>query len=499
MKKQLVISKSRYVQSYNCSKKLWLHFNKKNMAAEMSLSEKQNIEEGNEIGRLARKHPMFKGGILVDHKNKNIAAEKTKKAIKNENILFEATFFSENKVAQIDILIRNKRGNFDIIEVKSSSSVKKEHLIDVAFQKKVLREQGLKVDSVYIMHVNSKYVYNTSLDLDKFFTIENVNDKINKYYYEINRKINKHINKLNKKTEPNKTVGSFCKSPHKCPFYKYCHKHLTEDSVLNLSRISKDKKKEFRDLKIKNIEDIPENYSLTDKQLVQRKVAKEKINHIENILIKEFIDEIQYPIYHLDFEATNSSIPYLEGTRPNQFIVYQVSIHKEFKDGTIEHLEYLNTEMKDPRRDIVDFLRKNIKKDGSVLVWNKSFEKTRIKEFTDIFKEDSEFLFSLIDRMIDLAEPFQKMWYYDHKFKGSYSIKNILPVMAPELDYYSLDLINNGSNSQAYYTMLIQGHFGNNKQGMFNRVKKSLLEYCKMDTLAMVKILAKLKKIINNY
>jgi uncharacterized protein YlaI len=499
-RKDIMISKSKYVQSNNCPKKLWFLFNKAKEARPLSLSEMKNIDEGNLIGDLARRYPEFDKGFMCDHVDKVKAQLITSENIKNENIkiFYEATFCGKNKIIQSDILVRLPNGKFNLIEVKSSSKVKKEHLIDVAFQKKVLEENGIFVEKCFVMHINSEYVKKTeNIDLNNFFSLADVSLNIKEHFDAVENKVKENILTIGKSDPPIFKKGKHCTSPNLCPFSDKCGKVFDIDSIDNLSRLHKDKKDELIKLKVSKIYDIPEEFPLTERQTIQKNVSMNNKNFVNFSKIKSFVSDIKYPIYHLDFEATNSGLPKYVGMKPNQFLVYQVSIHKEYESGRIEHFEFLNTENKDPREDVFNFMKKNIDNCGTILVWSKTFEISRMREFSLLFPKESTLINSWIVRVIDLALPFQKTWIYKKEFKGSYSIKNILPAMVNGLSYEDLAVVSNGSESQSVYQKLIDGDYGENSSEEFIYIVKNLLSYCELDTKSMVYILREIRSIIN--
>ena len=473
---------------------MWLSHHKPFLKEEMTEAEKLNIEDGNQVGSLAITHVDFSGGILIDTTNKKVAAENTIKALKNKDIkfIYEATFIHNNLIVQVDILQKNDNNTFDIIEVKASGKVKKHYLIDVAFQKYVLTQKGLNVEKTSLMHLNKEYAFSTSLDLKGLFVVEDITAHIGLYFNEVEEKVKSYVSFVNEKVEPTALVGSHCKNPHKCPYYKYCHKSINEDSVEKLSRLSTKKRTLLATENIKYIKDISAEVKnkLTHRQNIQLKAATDNSTHMEKGLIKEFLSQLVFPLNHLDFEATNRAIPIFDGMHPNQFVVYQASIHHEEKNGEVKHFSFLHLNNTDPRKHLISFLLENLNNNGSIVVWNKSFEATRIKELAKQFSEFEKELLSLVSRMVDIRDIFSQNMIYSHAFQGSSSIKYILPVLCPTLSYDRL-FIRNGNDSQAYYVKMINGDF---KGGMYHKIKKALLEYNKLDTFAMVEILRKVIK-----
>ena len=125
-----------------------------------------------------------------------------------------------------------------------------------------------------------------------------------------------------------------------------------------------------------------------------------------------------------------------------------------------------------------------MQKDGDILVYNIGFERSRLREIMNVFPKYKVPLQGIIDRMKDLMIPFKEKWYYMPSMKGSYSIKSVLPALVPSLSYDHLEINNGGLASISFSNI----HTIASKDRV-NVIRQNLLEYCKMDTLAMVKIL----------
>jgi hypothetical protein len=211
---------------------------------------------------------------------------------------------------------------------------------------------------------------------------------------------------------------------------------------------------------------------------------------IENI--KSFLQNLTYPIYHLDFETYQQAIPQYKGLKPFEQIPFQYSLHIEYEDGTLEHKEYLAQDGIDSRCELALRLCGDIPNNVTVLAYNMSFEKGVINRLANSFPAFGKHLLAINENMQDLMIPFQKKWYVTPSMNGSYSIKYVLPSLVPEFEkaYKELDVVQNGSQAMnAFANMSKLSDIEKQK------MKNSLLEYCKLDTLAMVKILEKLKGI----
>jgi hypothetical protein len=212
------------------------------------------------------------------------------------------------------------------------------------------------------------------------------------------------------------------------------------------------------------------------------------INDEEIILedkIKDELDALEYPLYFLDYETLPSAIPKYDDTWPHQQVVFQYSLHIiEYAGAPVTHKEYLHTTCDAPMTAIAHSLRKDIGDQGSVIVWYKPFEVPRTKELASSVPVHAEFLLSLADRIYDLMDICDKGYYHHKDFRGSISIKSVLPVMCPELSYKDLNVQNGGQAMTTYRDLIFSEVHDHNRGQVIN----DLMAYCKLDTWAMVRI-----------
>jgi hypothetical protein len=193
----------------------------------------------------------------------------------------------------------------------------------------------------------------------------------------------------------------------------------------------------------------------------------------------------------LDFETIGPAVPKYNGSRPYQQLVFQYSLHiQETPTSELEHREYLADPLQDPRIGFIEQLIQDCGSRGDVLVYNIGFERGKLNDLIEVFPKYSNELRGIVNRLKDLMIPFQQKWYYTPEMRGSYSIKAVLPAFLPELSYNDLDIKEGGTASNTFLSM-VNGSF----EGNVKKTRNQLLEYCKLDTYAMVKILDKLNEI----
>ena len=290
---------------------------------------------------------------------------------------------------------------------------------------------------------------------------------------------------------PNIDIGLQCKDPYQCSFIGHCWNHIPENSVFDISRMYMTKKFDLYDAGIISLDDIPEDLSLPGSQQLQIDSYKSGETIIENIAIEEFLSEIEYPLYFMDFESFQPAVPLFDKSKPYQQIPFQYSLHYQKNiESKLEHKEFLAEAGPDPRIPFIEQLLSDTSSSGQIVVYNKSFEIMILNGIANDFPEYKNEIDERIERIIDLMIPFQKKWYYSPEMQGSYSIKKVLPALVPELSYETLDIGDGGSASVAYETLLEE-----TDMIKIVEVRKNLLDYCKLDTLAMVEILERLKKL----
>lgn len=487
------LSKSKYVRGLQCPKQLWLDKYKPE-EYRVDESTQSAFNTGNIVGDLARKY--FGKCTLVDFdKGIDSMLKETQDFINSGEVnIAEASFFVDGLFCSVDILHKTPYG-WDIVEVKSATEIHDVYLDDMAFQYYVLTKAGLKISGVYNMHINNQYVRHGELDLKQLFTIEDCTEICLFKQADIEQNIDdirKYIADAGD-TEPVKDIDMCCESPYKCAYYGYCSRHLPTPSVFDISRLKISKKYEYYHSGIVSFEDVfMKAPKLSDKQWMQVDAEyKNSPPYIDKLGIKSCIKQYIYPIYYLDFETYQTAVPQFDNVKPYMQIPFQYSLHIQYeKGGELEHREFLGNPTEDPRRALCEQMCKDIPKDVCVLVYNMAFEKTRIREMAEIFPDLADHLMNIHDNIKDLMIPFQQKYYYSKELQGSYSIKYVLPTLCPddpELDYHNLDGIHNGGEAMNAYPDLV-----NHTPEEQAVIRKNLLAYCRLDTLAMVKVLEKL-------
>ena len=484
----MYLSKSKYCNAVQCKKMLWL--NEYKPEEKESLNESV-LENGTQVGELAKNLFGFHIDVSFNENLKQMIEDTKSLLYLDKVVITEASFEYDNNFCSVDILKKNK-SDFEIYEVKSSTEVKDIYKEDISYQYYILNNLGYNVTKASIVYINSQYERNKELNLKELFNIEDVTEYVKEKLENIKLNIKEINNYMNQKREPDELLGIHCVKPYNCPFFKYCTKGLGNQNVFTLKGINNNKKFELYNKGIFEYEELLK-IKINDKikQQIEFELYDEE-DYIDKTKIKEFLDKLTYPLYFLDFETFQMSIPLYDKTRPYMQIPFQYSLHYIINDE-LKHKEFLSKPDIDPRRKLAESLVKDIPKDVCVLAYNMAFEKMVIKELAILYEDLSDHLMNIYKNIKDLMIPFKDRYYYSKNMHGIYSIKYVLPALYPNdpsLDYKNLDLVHNGSAAMNMFANMC--NLDKDKQ---KELKNSLLKYCELDTYAMVKIFYKLKEV----
>ncbi|MFQ5661767.1 MAG: DUF2779 domain-containing protein [Candidatus Paceibacteria bacterium] len=483
------ISKSEYIMFLKHPAWLWLKKHDKSKLPEPDANLQAIFDSGKEFEKYAEKR--FPNGVQVgfeSFKDYMSMPKRTQEAIDSgAKIIFQGRFEGDNITCICDVLEKTDEGEFNLYEIKSSTKTKPEHCFDLAFQTVVLESAGLKVNNIAVVHVNNQYVKNGEIDPVGLSTITDVTSAVRDKIDGTRESIGRALDVVNNKEMPDPSprfvklgaLGEWME------IYKALGKKVDKYSIYNLIAPGVTNLGQLEDLGIEHIKDIPDDFKLTAKQQAQVRATKSDEQIIDKNGVREFLDTLTYPLYFLDYETTMGTVPMYDETKPYQQVPFQYSLHIVKKKGDEPvQLEYLHRESDNPIPSLLKRLKEDIGSVGSVIVWYKSFEMKRNEEMAEMYPEYAEFLEGVNERVVDLMEPFSNGLFVDKDFSGSSSIKKVLPVLVPELSYKELDIQEGASAQRLWTEAVVKGSSEIDKEKLFS----DLIEYCKLDTLAMVKI-----------
>jgi hypothetical protein len=473
------LSKSRYLSGLQCPKRLYLEIHARALATPFDEGTQAILDAGTEVGELARER--YPGGVLVDVEYFKVEAGLSRTAAlladPAVSVLYEGFIAFDEVVVRPDILVRTRGNRWRLIEVKSTAQAKPEHRDDLAIQAYVLTGTGLTLDATCLLHLNTGYVYpGGRFDLAQLFQEENLTREVRDRQPAIPARLAEMRCAVSAPSAPTIEPDDHCFAPYECPFWEYCTKDKPDRWIYYLPG----SRRAFQDLSargVQTIDDIPAGYPL---QLVQQRV-KDNVEWTSPGL-RAALDTVEYPVHHLDFETMGSAIPLYPNTRPYQSIPFQWSNHIETVDGQIRHDAYLCPDARDPREELAVALLTSVGKKGSICTYT-GYEQAVLTGLGEALPHLRRDLLRVCDRLWDL-HPIIKTHYYHPAFHGSYSIKAVLPAVAPHLAYGDLE-IQEGTVASLRFSRMA---FGDADPAEKARIRTALLKYCERDTLAMVEL-----------
>ena len=485
----MTLSKSQYIRGLQCHKSLWLYKNNPELRETADKHTESLFNTGHTVGELSKE--LFPHGVEVvfDASNFKGMIEETKNLITNgTEVIYEATFSENGIFAMVDVLVKHGDA-WDMYEVKASTHVKEVHTNDTAIQWYAL-SNTLNFHKAYVVHINNQYVRKGELDVEALFTVEDITASVIDKQENIKAEL-LEMESMLEDDVPDIDIGKYCDEPYSCDFRSHCWKHVPkENSIFDIS-YAMGKQWTLYEQGILHIDDVPEDFAFGANATLQIAQHKSQKVIVDKPKIKAFLDTIEYPINFFDFETFQNAIPRFDHQRPYAQMPFQYSLHILHEDGTLQHKEFLGDENSDPRKDLAKQMIEDITLTGSIVAYSQGFEKGQIRNLAELSIDLREDLLALNERFVDIAHPFQYKHYYHPKFKGKYSIKVVLPTLFPnddELDYKKLGSVQNGGDAMDTFANL---HLLKD-QSKRNEIRKDLLAYCRLDTLAMVRIWEKL-------
>jgi|SRR5271157_468622 len=472
------LSKQIFLNSLACPTFGWLmrsgELDKR--TTELTLGERFRMEQGLEIGKIAR--TLDPNGILVDDYNPESGAERTSHLLSDRDVstVFEATFIVDRFVAKADVL-RRRKNSWQMVEVKSSVNDKPEFIDDMAYTFMVLSRSGVPISKASLQLVSRDY--RLGMSIEKLFVEIDHTDEVQERsaLFESFRVQIEEATRSPLKPAPD--LRFECRA---CAIFGECLGKDTENHIFEIPRLSQPKFVTLKELGVSHIEDIPDNFPLTENQMRVRNCVQKQEIFVSDELKRE-LESIKWPSYYLDFETVMTALPLYPDIAPYTQLPTQYSIHKCSAPGqVIIQSEYLSDPSRDSRRELAEQLVEDLGQEGSIITYS-NFERTILNALSRTYTDLSTELGSDIDRIVDIGGIIAKH-YYHPSFHGSTSVKTTLPVCVPELSYDDLE-IGDGDSAVATFAYLARGKI---QGAQADSAKHNLLEYCKRDTLAMVKL-----------
>ncbi len=495
-----------------CHKRLWLETYRREL---MVYSDATNaaFAQGNEFGELAREliaavecgqpedGTQALGHLIAAVEEPSQAVKDTAAALHVHRVLFEPAFRYEGVFVRVDGLIRHDHGDaepsYTMVEVKAASSVKPQYIRDAAVQAWVLRGTGLNVTRIEIGHVNTSFTYDGHSH-SGLLKREDITAQVEQALLDVDGWVHSQREMLRSADAPSIEIGAQCKTPYPCPFIDHCNASqaqtqtqtqatAVEFPVFLLPSIKG--KALARKLKAAGYEDlltVPTEL-LGEFAFVQNVYRSGQAWHDAG-KAKELLNAQPKPWGYLDFETISPAVPLWANTKPFAHWPFQWSIHTEQADRTHHHTDFLDLSGGNPTLACVEQMLAALAQCQTVWAYNAAFERQAIMRMANVMPDHKAALSVLADKLQDLI-PIVQASYYHPAMQGSYSIKSVLPAIAPELNYHDLDGVQDGNAAQGAFFEAVAPQCTPQRKA---ELDQQLRAYCKLDTWAMVVLVQRL-------
>jgi len=478
------LSKSRIMSSLQCPRRVFLEVNHPYLAS-YSKSTEAAFALGHQVGALAVQLYGGDEGVYIEYAGGSLspALRQTEDLMTSmfRTPIFEATLQHDGVLVREDVLLPEEGDSWRIVEVKASTRVKPEHMHDCAVQAWVHRESGHALSGIALAHIDNRFVYPGGGRYSGLFAESDLTEQV----FELLPSVPVWVEEAKKAAagpEPEVTVGQQCTSPYECPFIQHCWPCDTRYPIMGLGGSRKKLGVWVMD-GYRDIRDVPAAEISSE---TQARIHRVTLEGAPELLpgARRFVESLAFPRFYLDFETIGPAVPVWPGTRPYQTLPIQWSCHVERRPGELEHAEFLDLSGNPPMRALAEAMINALETAGPVLMYT-AYERGVIRGLGELFPDLAEALQAIDQRLVDL-HPVTRACYYHPDMLGSWSIKAVLPTIAPEMDYAGLEGIQEGTQASAAYLEAIAQETSAERR---EEIRLDLLKYCRHDTEAMVKLL----------
>jgi hypothetical protein len=481
MRAPIALSKTKLLSLTQCRRKLWLETFKPELVPEPTDEREALLATGNAVGDIARR--LYGPGHLVSfERGLRAAVETTRRLVAagGREPIFEATFEHGGVSVRIDVLDRSEPQP-KLVEVKSSARVKEHHLDDCAIQAWALARNGLAPRAVAVATVDPAFVYPGGGAYAGLLVETDVTKDVRERLERIDALVVAARATLAGLDEPAVAVGTHCGAPYECVFYEHCAPPVGRYPVLGLGG-SREKLYELLHSGYNDLRDVPEHALANERQRLIWRQSRSEQPYV-GAELRAFVRELAFPRHYLDFETVNPAVPIFAGTRPFEALPFQWSCHVETSRGRLEHAEFLDLGAEPPMRRLAEHLLQALGTAGPIVVYT-PYERRVIVDLAARFPDLAAPLAALRERIVDLHPPTRRH-YYHPAMQGSWSIKAVLPTVAPDLSYAALGEVRDGFAAQRAYFEAVDPRTTETRRAA---LRQGLLDYCRQDTLALVRL-----------
>ncbi len=482
-----------------CPKRLWLEVHRPQLRAD-SQAAQASFAMGHEVGEIARRiYDTGQDGVFLDMQVLTLDGlmGRTRELLAERRRIFEAGFTvctaAQGARAIADVLEPAADGrSWHMVEVKSSSSIKPYYLDDAAIQYHIATEAGVQIASLHVAHVDTSWVYPGGGDYDGLLVEEDVTEQARARQPEVREWLARAHGIVASPQPPKQGIGDHCGEPYECGFAGHCQQEhhavhgVVEHPVEWLPRRSKALNGHVAATGARSMRDVPDEL-LNSSQLRVKKQTLSGRKWFDRSGAAAEMAAHKLPAFFLDFETINFAVPRWAGTRPYEQVPFQFSLHRLGRTGAITHTGFLDLSGGDPSEALACAMVTSCGSSEPIFVYNIGFEGGRIRELALRFPRLRKPLESIRERLVDLL-PVATRFYYHPSQEGSWSIKKVLPTIAPELDYAKLEGVQDGGQAQAAYAEAIARETTDERRRVLH---DGLWKYCRLDTFAMIRLWAR--------
>ncbi len=483
----MTLSKTDFLSGLQCPRHLWWRRHEPDSVELQPDKVLQDLfDQGNQVGELARER--FPNGVLIDRRRGAFqeAVQRTADAIASgADVIFEAAFHADGLNIAADVMVRREDG-WHLIEVKSSSQCKEEHVHDAAVQAHVLAANGVGPVQVEIMHLNREFLHP---DVGDLFARTDVSADVPGAIEDIAGEARRQLAVLEGPL-PDVPVGAHCFEPRGCVFHDRCWPQ-DERHISTLYRVGEKTTIAYMAKGIHSIDDLPPDAKLPHAARRQLRSLASGTMIVEPTLARDLEELDCEPLGFLDFETIARAVPVWPAMAPWGQAAAQFSYHELQADGTHSHRQHLAEGPEDARPLVAERLVEATQKARKVVMYS-SFEKTQIRALAKAAPHLAAELLELEGKLVDLLAIVRNNVYHP-AFRGSFSIKTVLPALVPELSYNDLVIVNGMVASVEIARLLfVADRIPSDER---DRVRQDLLDYCERDTWATLRLVQELRKL----
>lgn len=474
------LTKTRFMSGRQCHKRLWLEIHE---PIESAPDEKLTVINGRAVDRVAQS--LNPGVVISRDQGLSEAIAKTATLMNSATAAtLHQPAFRAGDLAVIADVVRPVGKTFQLIEVKSSTSVKKkEHIPDAAFQTLVMRTAGIPVAAVSIGNVDKSFVLKTVGDYRGLITETDITVDVDAMLPSITDEAAELTDVMAVAKVPAVPMGEHCNTPYECPYKQRCGLEQGPRPTFSVDLLPRGGKVVVG-LRADGYEDlvmVPPERLTSEKHRRVHRASATGVPFFDAAATAGLRTKT-YPMAYLDFETIAMAVPELVGTRPYQQVPFQWSLHVEESSASLRHAEYLAIEAFGDFGALARALLAELPAVGPIFAYNKSFERGRLLELAGALPEHAEALQAAAERLEDLW-PITHDAYYHRDMQGSWSIKDVVPTMSAALDYRNLGVVQEGEGAQLAFLELRGTSITPERR---QALTKDLLSYCQRDTWATV-------------